>query len=96
VVSALITVPQLVLIALGAWDRRRDLRALVLLAGPLVYFCGLHMVFASSMRYRIPAAVPAFVLAAIALARLGDRCRSPVPARGTASDGTAPPLPVSG
>ena len=68
--SALFNVPVLALTALGAWDRRRDARALVLLAGPLVYFAALHMVFASSMRYRIPAAVPALGLAAIGLGRL--------------------------
>ena len=36
-----------------------------LLAGPLFYFCALHLVFASSMRYRIPAEVPAMGLAAV-------------------------------
>jgi hypothetical protein len=72
-VSALYNVPLLALTALGAWDRRRDPRALVLLAGPLLYFAALHMVFASSMRYRIPAAAPAMGLAAIGIARLPGR-----------------------
>ena len=36
--SALVTLPVFGLIALGAWDRRRDLRALALLAGPLALF----------------------------------------------------------
>ena len=67
--SALVVLPQFALLALGAWDRRRDARALVVLAGPLVYFCVLHMVFVSSMRYRIPGAVPAMGLAAIGLGR---------------------------
>jgi 4-amino-4-deoxy-L-arabinose transferase-like glycosyltransferase len=69
-VSALWSLPLLAAMAVGAWDRRRDGRALVLLAGPLVYFALVHMVFASSMRYRIPAAVPAMGLAAIGLDRL--------------------------
>jgi 4-amino-4-deoxy-L-arabinose transferase-like glycosyltransferase len=59
----------------GLWDRRRDARALVLLAGPLCYFCLLHMVFAGSMRYRIPAEVPALGLAAIGLRRLAAVAR---------------------
>jgi 4-amino-4-deoxy-L-arabinose transferase-like glycosyltransferase len=69
-VSALYNIPLLALAALGAWDRRRDARALVVLAGPLLYFAALHMVFASSMRYRIPAAVPAIGLAAIGIGRI--------------------------
>jgi 4-amino-4-deoxy-L-arabinose transferase-like glycosyltransferase len=68
--SAAVIIPLFGLLAVGAWDRRRDLRALVLLAGPLVYFSALHMIFASSMRYRIPAAVPALGLAAIGARRL--------------------------
>jgi hypothetical protein len=71
--SALWNLPLLAAMAVCVWDRRRDGRALVLLAGPLVYFALLHMVFASSMRYRIPAAVPAMGLAAIGLDRLWRR-----------------------
>ena len=68
--SAAWNVPLLVAMAVGAWDRRREPRTLVVLAGPLVYFAVLHMVFASSMRYRIPAEVPGMGLAAIGLGRL--------------------------
>ncbi|HEU5421954.1 MAG TPA: glycosyltransferase family 39 protein, partial [Nitrolancea sp.] len=64
------SVPLYALWLAGLWDRRRDARALVLLAGPLVYFCLLHMVFAGSMRYRIPGEVPALGLAAIGLRRV--------------------------
>jgi hypothetical protein len=70
VASAVVEVPVLGLMALGLWDRRRDPRAWVLLAGPILYFCALHAVFASSMRYRIPAAVPALGLAAIGIGRI--------------------------
>jgi 4-amino-4-deoxy-L-arabinose transferase-like glycosyltransferase len=62
--SAAIELPLFGLILLGAWDRRRDLRSLVLLGGPVLYFCALHMVFASSARYRIPGELPALGLAA--------------------------------
>jgi 4-amino-4-deoxy-L-arabinose transferase-like glycosyltransferase len=65
VAGAVVEVPILGLMALGLWDRRRDPRAWVLLAGPILYFCALHAVFASSMRYRIPGEMPALGLAAI-------------------------------
>jgi hypothetical protein len=65
--SMLFAFPLLFMIGLGLWCRRGDLRAWVLLAGPLFYFCALHLVFASSMRYRIPAEVPAMSLAAVGL-----------------------------
>jgi 4-amino-4-deoxy-L-arabinose transferase-like glycosyltransferase len=78
--SAVFTIPLFVLWLAGAYDRRGDARALVLLAGPLLYFCLLHMVFAGSMRYRIPGAVPAAGLAALGLQRVctyWHRKRSP-------------------
>jgi 4-amino-4-deoxy-L-arabinose transferase-like glycosyltransferase len=65
IVCAVGEVPFLGLLALGAWIRRRELRTLLLLACPVLYFCVLHLVFASSMRYRIPAQMPAIGLAAI-------------------------------
>jgi 4-amino-4-deoxy-L-arabinose transferase-like glycosyltransferase len=70
VAGAAVELPILGLIALGLWDRRRDPRAWLFLAGPLLYFCLLHTVFASSMRYRIPGEMPALGLAAIGWARL--------------------------
>ncbi|WP_435017402.1 ArnT family glycosyltransferase [Tundrisphaera sp. TA3] len=69
--SALITLPAFGLLMLGAWDRRRDFRALALLLGPLVYFCALHSLFVSSIRYRIPGMVPALGLVAAGWVRLG-------------------------
>ena len=65
IAGAVVEVPVLGLMALGLWHRRRDPRAWVLLAGPILYFSALHAVFASSMRYRIPGEMPALGLAAI-------------------------------
>lgn len=69
VASALVVVPLYGVILLGAWDHRGDMRGLVLTLGPVLYFLGVHLVFVSSIRYRIPALVPAFALAGEAVAR---------------------------
>jgi 4-amino-4-deoxy-L-arabinose transferase-like glycosyltransferase len=63
--STVVELPLFGLMVLGGYDRRRDLRAWALFAGPLLYFCALHLVFASSVRYRIPGEMPAMGLAAI-------------------------------
>jgi 4-amino-4-deoxy-L-arabinose transferase-like glycosyltransferase len=73
IASTALEVPILGLMAIGLWDRRRDLRAWVLLAGPILYFSALHAIFASSMRYRIPGEMPALGLTAIGWARLASR-----------------------
>jgi 4-amino-4-deoxy-L-arabinose transferase-like glycosyltransferase len=66
--AGLVTAPVFAMVLGGAWRCRRDARALLLLAGPLVYFLGIHMVFVSSVRYRLPGMVPAFGLAGVAVA----------------------------
>lgn len=65
VAGAIIELPLFGLMVVGGWARRRDLRVWALLAGPVLYFCALHLVFASSMRYRVPGEMPALGLAAI-------------------------------
>ena len=68
--GAVMELPLFGLMVLGAWDRRRDACVWALLAGPLLYFCVLHLVFASSMRYRLPGEMPALGLAAIGWMRV--------------------------
>jgi hypothetical protein len=69
-VGAIVELPLFGLMVLGAWDRRRDPRSWALLAGPVLYFCALHLIFASSMRYRLPGEMPALGLAAIGWMRV--------------------------
>jgi len=76
VASAVVVVPIYLLVIAGAWDRRRDPRALVLLAGPVLYFCAVHLVFVSSVRYRISGELPAMALAAIGLRSIAARVRA--------------------
>jgi 4-amino-4-deoxy-L-arabinose transferase-like glycosyltransferase len=75
VASAVVVIPLYLMMIAGAWDRRRDLRALVLLAGPVLYFCVVHSVFVSSIRYRIPGEIAAMPLAAIGLRSIVGRVR---------------------
>ena len=63
--GAIMELPVFGLMLAGAWVRRRDLRSWVLFAGPVLYFCAIHLLFASSMRYRIPGEIPALGLAAV-------------------------------
>lgn len=64
--TAIWTIPLYGLIAIGLFQHRRDPRAWVLLAGPLLYFAAIHMLFVGSVRYRVPAIVPAISLAGLA------------------------------
>jgi len=74
-VGVLVEVPLFALMAAGAWIRRRDAQALTVLAGPIVYFLCIHMIFVSSVRYRIPGSVPALGLAALACGEAINRMR---------------------
>lgn len=67
--SSLWSLPIFALILVGAWERRRDARALALLLGPILCFAAIHAVFVGSVRYRMPGEVPALALAAGAIAR---------------------------
>lgn len=81
--SAALTLPVFALIVVGAREHRRAPRTLALLTLPLMYTFLLHLVFVSSMRYRVPVIVPAFGLAAAGLDRLtGTQRRERVRDRG--------------
>jgi 4-amino-4-deoxy-L-arabinose transferase-like glycosyltransferase len=73
--GAVMELPLFGLMVVGGWARRRDARAWALLAGPILYFCALHLVFASSMRYRLPGEMPALGLAAIGWMRVREWLR---------------------
>ncbi len=73
IAGAIVTVPLYLLILYGAWDRRRDPRALFLTLGPILYFAIIHMIFVGSVRYRVAAEAPSFVLAAIGFDKLFRR-----------------------
>jgi len=76
VASAVVVIPMYLLVIAGAWDRRRDPRALLLLAGPVLYFCAVHLVFVSSVRYRVSGEMAATALAGIGLRSMMSRVRA--------------------
>jgi len=57
----------------GAWKLRRSLGILAITAGPILYFAALHLVFVSSVRYRLPGEYPLLVLSAIGWESLAQR-----------------------
>jgi 4-amino-4-deoxy-L-arabinose transferase-like glycosyltransferase len=64
-IIAAFVVPMFVLAACGWWSVRSDVWAWGLTVGPLLYFAALHMVFVSSLRYRLPAEYPLLVMTAV-------------------------------
>ncbi len=69
-----------VLAAWGAWRERRRTWQLALCLGPILAFAAVHMVFVSSLRYRLPAEYPFVVVSALGLLhvrRLGFRGSAP-------------------
>lgn len=67
--SVVVFVPAL----LGAWQLRRSLGTLAITAGPILYFAALHLVFVSSVRYRLPGEYPLLVLTAVGVESLVRR-----------------------
>ena len=63
--TAVSFVPLAAFALIGAWRMRSERWVLALTLGPILYFCALHVVFVSSLRYRLPAEYPLLVLAAV-------------------------------
>jgi 4-amino-4-deoxy-L-arabinose transferase-like glycosyltransferase len=60
----------------GAWRVRCSLGILAITAGPILYFAALHLVFVSSVRYRLPGEYPLLVLSAVGIESLVQRWKS--------------------
>ncbi len=70
------TVPLYFFSLCGLWAMRRDLITLALTAGPILFFSALHLLFVGSIRYRLPAEYPLWILAAIGAHAIWQRWRS--------------------
>ncbi|MGH9175972.1 MAG: glycosyltransferase family 39 protein, partial [Vicinamibacterales bacterium] len=65
--------PMAALALRGLWVHRREFWAWALTAGPVLLFTLVHMVFVGSLRYRLPAEYPLWVLAAAGLVSVWPR-----------------------
>ncbi|WP_417849094.1 ArnT family glycosyltransferase [Thalassoglobus sp.] len=63
----LYTIPVFLLAAWGSWKIWGENWSIAVCVGPIFYFAGLHMIFVSSLRYRLPAEAPLLVLSAIGI-----------------------------
>ncbi len=59
--------PMSFLAACGWWTARHQVSSWLLAVGPILYFSALHMVFVSSLRYRLPAEYPLCVMSAVGI-----------------------------
>lgn len=66
--QSLATLPLLVFALIGAWRSRKDWFLLSLTAGPVLFFAAVHLLYVSSLRYRLPAEYPLWLLAAVGFA----------------------------
>jgi hypothetical protein len=73
VATTLGTVPVWIAAAVGVWRLRRSPASLALCLIPAAYFCGLHLVFASSVRYRVPVEPFLRILAGVGFASMWQR-----------------------
>lgn len=64
-VLCLYTLPLYVFAVVGVWAVPKRFWPLAICAGPIFYFAGLHLIFVSSLRYRLPAEAPLLVLSAV-------------------------------
>ena len=65
---SLSTLPLFAFALVGAWRSRNDWVLLSLTAGPVLFFAAVHLLYVSSLRYRLPAEYPLWLLAAVGFA----------------------------
>ena len=67
------TIPLFLFAVIGAWHSRRDGVLLALTAGPVLFFAAVHLLYVSSLRYRLPAEYPLWILAAVGIVAVARR-----------------------
>ena len=67
---SVIFLPAMLLAVYGGWVSRDQSLLLLITVGPIIYFSLIHLVFVSSLRYRLPAEYSLYILTAIGVCRL--------------------------
>jgi hypothetical protein len=67
---SVVFLPVLLLAGYGIWISRQQGLLLLITLGPILYFSLIHMVFVSSLRYRLPAEYSLYILSAIGVTAL--------------------------
>ncbi|QDV17791.1 hypothetical protein Pan153_24460 [Gimesia panareensis] len=67
---SVVFLPVLLLAVYGAWISRSQVLLLLITVGPILYFSLIHLVFVSSLRYRLPAEYSLYILSAVGLTAL--------------------------
>jgi hypothetical protein len=83
-------VPAVALAAAGVWRFRQPAWRWALAAGPIALFALVHMLFVGSLRYRLPAEYPLYVLTAAGLMSVWNSRRSPSPSERSAEERDRP------
>lgn len=80
-VSALF-LPILFFAGYGAWVSRNQYLLLLITLGPIIYFSLIHLIFVSSLRYRLPAEYSLYILSAVGVYQMfwSSRLQKEVPA----------------
>jgi 4-amino-4-deoxy-L-arabinose transferase-like glycosyltransferase len=67
---SVIFVPVMLFALYGAWVSRNQYLLLLITLGPLIYFSMIHLIFVSSLRYRLPAEYSLYILSAVGIYHL--------------------------
>ncbi len=67
---SVIFIPVMLFALYGAWVSRDQYLLLLITLGPLIYFSLIHLIFVSSLRYRLPAEYGLYILSAVGIYHL--------------------------
>lgn len=67
---SVVFIPVILFAIYGAWVSRDQYLLLLITLGPVIYFSLIHLIFVSSLRYRLPAEYSLYILSAVGISHL--------------------------